>query len=106
MADKQKRTLSFADTPSNERTPDDETIKSLVAHVKRLEFNITAFIARVKHIQFDVNAENAALWMLDWENEILDGDLRDEEDDAVEDTPISRGTVRPPGTDTGGSVQA
>ena len=80
----EKRTLSFTDGPAVPGDSDAERISGLVARIKQLEYNIEAFTKRVQHITFDCNAEDAALWMLNWEGEILNGDLHEEEDDTSE----------------------
>lgn len=85
-----KGTLSFADAPA---TADPNSPKILIERVRQLERNIQFFIERVKNVQFNVDARDAALWMLDWEHEILYGDLSAEEDDTSEQAPLERSVI-------------
>ena len=89
----EERTLSFADAPADNGESDADRVKILLARVKQLEQNIEFFISRVKNVQFNVDAEDAALWMLDWEHELLLGELSEEEDETSEQAPLERSTI-------------
>ena len=88
------RTLSFIDGPDNGFEAEEaEARVDLTKRVKQLASNIGCFIKRVRHITFNVKAEDSALWMLDWENALLDGYLSEEERESSEQAPLERSVV-------------
>lgn len=94
-----KKTISFISGPEPEGTLRDESADKIVELVKRvdqLESNILLFAERVSHVTFNVTAEDSALWMLDWEVQLMTGHLREEEDDASEQEPLEQSVVEEP----------